>query len=160
MGAQESSSGAAAALPAHPSWPASPQIDNAALLIRSLVAVGGRAKCVCVGWGGLHLYIFPSTVGRLFIMTVYLKQIPFFSPSAHLYLSIQCLPTSSIPLHQFSPVKAGAPLRLSSSLLSSGGPPALIHKQEEWQSSCFRLLLQSVVTCDNGGGGKVVPKLR
>lgn len=45
-GAQKLSSGAPAALAAHPSWPASPQIDSSALLIRSLVTVGG---CVCVG---------------------------------------------------------------------------------------------------------------
>lgn len=47
LGALKLSSGAPAALPAHPSWPASPQIDSSALLIRSLVTVGGRV-CVCV----------------------------------------------------------------------------------------------------------------
>lgn len=41
LGALKLSSGAPAALPAHPSWPASPQIDSSALLIRSLVTVGG-----------------------------------------------------------------------------------------------------------------------
>lgn len=45
LGALKLSSGAPTALPAHPSWPASPQIDSSALLIRSLVTVGGR---VCV----------------------------------------------------------------------------------------------------------------
>lgn len=48
-GALKLSSGAPAALAAHPSWPASPQIDSSALLIRSLVTVGGcGCGCVCV----------------------------------------------------------------------------------------------------------------
>lgn len=49
LGALKLSSGAPAALLAHPSWPTSPQIDSSALLIRSLVTVGGYVYlCVCV----------------------------------------------------------------------------------------------------------------
>lgn len=50
LGPLKLSSGATATLPAHPSWPGSPQIDSPALLIRSLVTVGGWV-CVCV-WTG------------------------------------------------------------------------------------------------------------
>lgn len=76
LGAPKLSSGAPAALPAHPSWPANPQIDSSALLIRSLVTVGGRAYVsVCVwtggyiGWGSL-LFFFPSSILWMLIMTV------------------------------------------------------------------------------------------
>lgn len=80
LGALKLSSGAPTALPAHPSWPASPQIDSSALLIRSLVAVGGRAcvyECVCADrrlyWLGVTLVcFFPSSLLWLFITTVYL----------------------------------------------------------------------------------------
>lgn len=80
LGALKLSSGAPTALPAHPSWPASPQIDSSALLIRSLVTVGGRVcvdVCVCVDrrlyWLGVTLVcLFPSSLLWLFITTVYL----------------------------------------------------------------------------------------
>lgn len=82
VGALKLSSGAPAALPAHPSWPASPQIDSSALLIRSLVTVGGRVRaCVCVCGPGVvltggyscvsfHFQLYGCSL-RLFISSIF-----------------------------------------------------------------------------------------